>query len=211
LYTSSSAAVGTYEQASIEAQSLRTVERKTLLRGGYYGRHVPSGHLLYVHGGRLYAAPMDEKRLALTGPPVAVIEQWAVNADIGNAQMDVSRSGTLVYVRGETGKTILTWLDGTGRTEPLRAPPAEYDGSVRFAPDGKRLAESLTERGNDDLRVYDWERDTRTRLTFTGLDGVPVWSPDGKHVVFTSTRGWGHRKLVLDAGGWRRRGFPADG
>jgi len=195
LDTTFSTTMGTFEQATIEAHSLRTGEKKTLLRGGYYGRYLPSGHLMYMHGGTLYSAPMDVKRLALTGPPVPVIEEVAGDADRGFAQMDISRSGTLVYVRGKARKIALTWLDSSGQTRPLGAAPAQYEPNIFFAPDGKRLALSWVERGNDDVRVYDWERDTMTRLTFTGSDGVPVWSPDGKHIAFSSTKGGGADNL----------------
>src|SRR5712692_9838620 len=30
----------------------------------------------------------------------------------------------------------------------------------------------------------DWQRDTTTRLTFTQTNLYPVWTPDGKHIVF---------------------------
>ena len=148
-----------------------------------------------MHYGKLYAAPMDVRRPALTGPPVPVIEEVAGIADFGLAQMDVSRNGTLVYVAGKARKMILTWLDSSGQTRPLRPSPADYEPRVQFAPDGTRLAFSLEERGNDDLWVYDWERDITTRLTFTGSDGIPAWSPDGKHIVFSSTREGGSDSL----------------
>jgi dipeptidyl aminopeptidase/acylaminoacyl peptidase len=160
------------------------------MRGGYYGRYLPSGHLVYMHRRTLYAAPMDAKRLALTGPPVPVIEEAAGSADTG-----ISRNRTLVYVRAKAGKTTLTWLDSSDQTRPLRAAPADYEPRVQFAPGGKRLALSLTKRGNDDLWVYDRERHTMTRLTFTGTDGIPAWSPDGKHIAFSSTRGGGSDNL----------------
>jgi hypothetical protein len=62
------ATTGAYDEATIEVQSLRTRERKTLVREGYYGRYVPSGHLIYVRQGLLYAASIDVKHLELTGP-----------------------------------------------------------------------------------------------------------------------------------------------
>ena len=185
IYTAFDATQGTYEQANIEALSLRTGERKTLLRGGYYGRYSPSGHLLYIHRGTLYAAPMDSKRLTLSGPGMPVVDGVASSEENGLAQMDISRSGTLVYMRGKAHSLTLNWLDNTGQTRPLRGTPTQYEAGIHFAPDGKRLALGITEHGNDDLWVYDWERDAMTRLTFTGTDGIPLYSPDGKHIVFS--------------------------
>jgi Tol biopolymer transport system component len=175
--------------SSIEVQSLRTGERKTLMRGGSYGRYVPTGHLLYLHQGMLYAASMDVNRLELTGPAVPVVDDLLSSASYGFAQADFSQNGTLVYVRGKPGRQTLVWLDSTGHTQTLRAEATEYNGTVRFSPDGKRLAVSVTEGGNANVWVYEWERDTFTRLTFTSaIEAAPVWSPDGKHLVFLSDR-----------------------
>jgi len=192
LFTAHSSQRNGFDEATIEVESLKTGERKTLLQGGYYGRYVPSGYLLYVRQGVLYAAPMDANRLVLTGPAAPVVEAVAANTSSGFAQMDFSRSGTLVYERGTPAGEILVWLDGNGHTQTLRATSAEYSGPPRFSPDGRRLAISVAESGKVAIWVYDWERDTMTRLTFTegGYDYYPVWSPDGKHILFGSgTRG----------------------
>jgi Tol biopolymer transport system component len=170
-------------------QSLRTGERKTLVRGGYYGRYVLSGHLLYVSKGALYAAPMDVKRMELTGPAVQVVDEVAGDSRYGFAPVDVALNGTLAYVR-EKGivRQTLVWLDGTGRIKPLRAVARNYL-TLAFAPDGKRLAVVMNVDGNFDVWVCEWKRDVMTRLTFaSGVDYAPVWTPDGKHLVIASER-----------------------
>lgn len=129
-------AVSTDIEPKIEALSLRTGESKTVVREAYYGRYVPSGHLLFMRAGTLYAAPMDARRLALTGPPAAMIEDTAVSANSLYAQVDFSRSGTLMYLRGNAQK--LVWLDSNGPPQPLRTTAGLFNQAVRFSPDGKR-------------------------------------------------------------------------
>src|SRR5207249_4202020 len=70
LFTSNSITFAGYENANIVVQPLPTGPRKILQRGGYYGRYLPSGHLVYVHDGTLFAAPFDLDRLELVGQPV---------------------------------------------------------------------------------------------------------------------------------------------
>jgi Tol biopolymer transport system component len=53
----------------------------------------------------------------------------------------------------------------------------------RFSPDGQRLALVQGAGNNRGIFVYDWRRETMSRLTAQGM-GYPTWSPDGKHIVF---------------------------
>ena len=76
-------------------------------------------------------------------------------------------------------------MDGTGKRQPLLAAPGQYF-MPRFSPDGKRLALAVGPQGNWDVHVYDWQRDSMMRLTFTQTNYRPVWTPDGKHIVFGS-------------------------
>jgi serine/threonine-protein kinase len=59
LFTANTNAYGRFDDASIEVMSLGDRQKKTLMRGGTYRRYVPSGHLLYVNWGTLFAVPFD--------------------------------------------------------------------------------------------------------------------------------------------------------
>ena len=218
-------ATGGYEEATIQAQSLRTGERRTLVQGGYFGRVTSSGHLLYVRQGVLYAAPMDVRRLALTGPATPVVDRVSSNPLQGSAPLDVTWSGTLVYVRSKmaTPATLL-WLDRAGLTQPffraaLMLPPpppvltaAVGDLSPRFSPDGTRLALSMMVDGNLDVWVY--RHRARHYVTLDvhawlgSFAGVEPQRQTNRIRVGERSRA---EELVLDAGGWRGRSRPADG
>ena len=86
LFTLSSSSVA-FEDASIAAVSLKTGEIKILVRGGYFGRYLPTGdatgHLVYVHEGVLFAVPFDPARLELRGTAVPMLEDLASRPDFG--------------------------------------------------------------------------------------------------------------------------------
>jgi WD40 repeat protein len=179
-------------ESNLEVLSLKTGQRKTLQRGGFFGRYLPSGHLVYMQRGTLFAAPMDLKNLQLTGPAVPLLGDVATNPTEADAQFDFSRApsgpGTLVYVSGKaaSGGWSIAWLDSTGKTQPLKGAPGAYF-NPSFSPDGKRLAFTLN---INDISVYDWQRDTTSRLSFTpGPNTNPKWTPDGRGIVYRSSSG----------------------
>ncbi|MGH9454161.1 MAG: winged helix-turn-helix domain-containing protein [Terriglobia bacterium] len=167
--------------ATIEVVSLTDGRRKTLVRGGTYGQYLPSGHLVYINQGTLFAAPFDADRLEVHGTPTPVLENVAYSAAKGSAQIDLSRTGTLVYQSSKAGSGLVTvqWLDESGNTRPLLPVPGNYL-SPTLSPDGGRLA--LSSAG--DIWVYELGRGSVTRLTFGGGYGNPLWSADGRYIVF---------------------------
>jgi serine/threonine protein kinase/Tol biopolymer transport system component len=178
--------LNSFNGANIEVMSLADHRRKTLVRGGTFGRYLPSGHLVYVNGGTLFAVPFDLDRLEVRGTPVPVPDQVGYNTLNGSAQFDFSQAGTLVYRSGEAGGGLVTvqWLDAAGKTQPLLAKPGEYQ-RPSLSPDGSRLAISMS-----DIWVYEWQRDTMTRLTFgPGTSVYPRWSPDGRYIIFYAVGG----------------------
>ncbi len=205
VYTTTRSA-GSYDDGMIVAQPLPKGERKTLVRGGYFGRYLSTGHLVYMHQGTLFAVPMDEDRLETRGQPVPVLAHVSGNAGLGFGQFAAASNGTVAYVSGPAGAVAspILWADRTGRTSMLRSTAADWS-NIRFSPDGQRLAMDILDAGKskNDIYVYEWARDTIARLTVDASDNQkPVWTPDGRRIVFRSNRGPGS---VLAAGRWRGR------
>src|SRR5262249_42110077 len=100
-----------------------------------------------------------------------------------------SGTGTLVYGAGKdvTQTWPIAWIDSSGNKQPLLATPGAYY-FPRLSPDGHRLAFAISAKGQN-VFVYDSERHVMTRLTFDGRSNVPVWCPDGKHIVLRSSAG----------------------
>jgi len=177
------------EDSDIVVYSMTSGQRKTVQRGGFYARYLSSGHVVYTHEGTLFAMPFDLKRLEVTGQPAPILE-GVVNSPISaGAQFSFSDTGNLVYVAGGAGgrNVSIYWMDREGKFTPLRATPGDYL-SPAFSPDGKRLALEINDGKRRDIWVYEWERDTLTRLTFGGESNkAPVWTPDGQRIAYSSS------------------------
>jgi serine/threonine-protein kinase len=169
---------------------VKSGERKRLVQGGTQAEYVATGHLIYASEGTLRAVRFDLARLQVLGDPMPVVEQVQTTAQAA-ANFVVSLGGTLVYVPGAAGSAgtlrTLVWANRQGQEEPLNVPPRSY-ASPRISPDGTRVALDVRDQNND-IWVWEFARQTLTPLTFDPApDVLPVWTPDGRRIVFSSAR-----------------------
>jgi serine/threonine-protein kinase len=184
---------GGSEDANVEVLSMRTGQRKTLVRGGAMPRYLPardgSGYLLYLHQNTILAVRFDPDKLAVRGIPKPVVEDVSSITQSTPGDFDVSSNGTLVYLsgRGESERAIF-WLDASGQKQPLQVTPGLYN-SLRFSPDGNRLVFGLGQPlRRQELWVKDLERNTLARITsIPGASHSALWLPDGRHILFSVT------------------------
>jgi serine/threonine-protein kinase len=179
---------------------LETGARRVLVRGGSHAHFVSSGHLIYATPGTLWAVPFDLSRLETRGIAVPVVAGVATTTG-GGADAVVASDGTLAYVSGGASGAgaarTLVWVDRHGGETQIPAPPRPYL-YPRLSPDGTRVVVSSVDQELD-LWLWDLARATLTRLTFErGGDQNPVWTPDGKQVIYTSAR-TGAQNIYLQA------------
>ena len=186
IFTVSSGGMESFDDARIDAYTLGTKQRKTLVQGGFSARYSPGGYLVYAREGNLYAASFDAKNLEVTGSPVKVAEGVFMSTNTGSAYFDVSRAGALAYAVGkaEGGERTLVWVDRQGKATPLPLPVRSYL-FPRISPDSRQVAFEV-EGVNHDLYLYDPDRDVTTKMTTDGMSHAPVWTPDGRRLAFRS-------------------------
>ena len=184
-----------WEQANVFVQALGSTERTLLIEGASDARYLPTGHLVYMRNGTLFAVAFDAERLAVHGTAVALVEgiRRGAGRDTGASQFAVSESGTLAFVPGpivgpEWGPQQLMFGDRQGGSRPIPLPPAGYRAVV-MSPDGSRLALAIEDGKDIDIFSYGVEGSQRPQpLTFGGINRFPVWSADGQYLSFQSNR-----------------------
>ena len=191
------------DAAQVAVLDLQTGTRKILVRGGSQAHYASSGHLVYAASGTLRAVTFDLATLETHGTPVPVIADVATTPN-GGVDAVVAGDGTLAYVSGGgvTGANAartLVWVDRQGRETPIPTPSRTYV-YPRLSPDATRVGVAVYASDRDaDIWVWDLGRTTLTRATFDpGSDLYPVWTPDGRRLIFSSER-TGTRDLFWQA------------
>jgi len=173
---------------TVAALDLKSGGVTTILEDASQAEYIDGGYLVYASGGGLHATRFDPHRLQVSGQAVAIVE-GVLRKDSGTYDFSVSGGGVVAYIPGLNAVSRsrhLVWVDRQGHEQPINAPPRAY-GAIRLSPDETRAVVDIRS-GESDIFIWNFARETLTPLTFEHGDDNPVWTPDGRRVVWQSRR-----------------------
>ena len=169
--------------------ALGSAERTKVMRGLTNVAYDPSGRLLFGRDGVLMAQPFDLTTFTLSGGPTTIAERAYMTFD-GPTLFSASTTGIVAYRNAEPLQVQLTWVDRRGKPVGSVGPPGAWEWG-RVSPDGKKLVIARREPSpaGPDLWMLDLARGAATRFTDDpSWENYPIWSPDGRRIVFSSDR-----------------------
>ncbi len=191
---------GDTSYADVALLDLASGSVETIIPNARHPYYVPTGHILFLRSGALFALPFDLEQLQTTGLEVQIVDGIVDEVEgvlpLTNQTYSLSDDGLFVYLAAEEetptrlNSVLVVNRDGSERR---LATPEDYRG-LKLSPDGEQLAVVIrdNELGQEDIWIYDLERGSRSRLSFNPAnDNFPLWTPDGTHIVFQSERDGG--------------------
>jgi class 3 adenylate cyclase/Tol biopolymer transport system component len=191
-----------FEQPNIDTAKLKVIdfengETKVLLEKSGTFAYLPTGHLIFTQLGVLRAVAFDLDALDITGDPFDVTEKERMaDAKTILSRMALSRNGTLAYVpyKQKTSDQLeLSLFNINGTKELLSFEDGDYS-RVSFSPDGRYVAVSQYTSDSGRIEIIDLEKQSSAPFMVSdSIDGWPLWTSDGKEIIFSSVRsgGWG--------------------
>jgi Tol biopolymer transport system component len=172
----------------LAAVDLRTGVITRFDQPGFAPQWVDGGFVVLGNAdGTLMALPFDPDKVRPTGPPVTIARDLS-QPDAYSSRAAVSAGGSIVYPRSSGGvPRRLMLVSRSGQATPLTPDPKGY-ASPRFSPDGRRVAVYIADPiiSSRDVWVLDVGQRVWSRLTTNGISDKPIWTPDGRRVVFSS-------------------------
>jgi eukaryotic-like serine/threonine-protein kinase len=196
---------GQLENNAVFLGSLDSQERRLLVNTSANAAYAEPGYLLYLRDNKtLVAQPFDRRSYVLSGEPHTLSDEVLYTPLVDRAVFSVSSGEVLVTQTGK-GASIsqMTWFDRSGKPAGTVGMPGSHS-NVRLSPDGRRVATDQIDQDGRKLDIWIDEpaQGATMRLTFDpGADQAPVWSPDGKQILFFSNQKLGNQLQLKNADG----------
>jgi eukaryotic-like serine/threonine-protein kinase len=185
-------AVGGREPNGVFVGQLDDTETRRLIDADFAAVYASQGYLLFVRQGALLAQRFDPSLSTLTGAPFQVAEQVAYSTARLSPAVSTSAAGSIAYRTSSAlgPRKQLTWFDRSGRQlADVGGPFNSTQLAPSLSPDGRQVALFRGVSGNLDIWLIDMSRGVPTRFTFDSADdAIPIWSRDGRRIVFSSNR-----------------------
>jgi Tol biopolymer transport system component len=174
-----------------------TTDSKALYVNGSDGRD----YLVWQRAGTLVAQEFDTGAFKLTGEVRILADRVAMG---GVGLLNAAVSGSFLLFSETTTVSQFTWFDRAGKRQGVVGEPGEYLYNG-LSPDGRRVVLVRAKPdGSGDLWVLDADRGVASRITSTPrVKGFPVWSPDGRTIIFASSSPYNLFRKVAAGGGDR--------
>ena len=186
------------QHTGIYASTLDQPGQRTRLIAGPTQAAYAADHLLWLRGSTLVAQRLDADRLQLSGEPQAVADPVGYAFGVLRMNLAASPGGVLVY-GSSAASSRLIWFGRAGNALGALGEPGAYL-SFRLSPDGRRAAVSRASNTGSDVWMVELGRKVWSRFSSApGRNSSPLWSPDGRTVVFRS--GWPSNLYRKDASG----------
>ncbi len=157
--------------------------------------HRNRGHLLFGREGGLMAQAFDSETLRISGEaiPIAARLGTVLGANLSYRRRNFSASdnGLLIYdPHTDRQRSQLLWVDRNRKTLQILA-QLDNISTPSLSPDESRIVVARKDlaTNNNDLWLADALGGNPVRFTFDpASDLLGLWSPDGRRIVWTSTR-----------------------
>jgi eukaryotic-like serine/threonine-protein kinase len=171
-------------EPSVRVGSLDGGPTTEVLRSFTAAWYSAPGYLLFSRHQALMAQPFDLAAAVTRGEAVPIADP------VSGGAFSLAENGTLAFRPGDAAGKQLVWFDRSGRREATLGEPAHYQ-QVVLSPSARWAAVQRidTETGNPDIWLVEVATHIASRLTVDpAMEGDPAWSPDERHLAFTSFR-----------------------
>jgi serine/threonine protein kinase len=202
------------KNSAIYVQELGSKTRVRVMNSVTRAMWAPPGWLLYGQDETLLARRFDLSSFRVTGDPVTVESNLAMNEVNGRAAFAASSTGVLVSRMANLARMSLAIRDRIGNQLRTIAVQGAFS-NLRLSPDERLASTNLTSRHPSLWNTWtvDLASGAAARAGFdpTEADEGAAWSPDGKQIAYTRQGGTLWRQTVGAADAAQIPiGFPAD-